>query len=170
MPINEYPNNFSHLVDVDLPALLEQMDVARQNAIPMGDFAIDGLGVATIARQLGLTGDFPGCYLLLERERPIYAGISRGVLQRLRQHARGTTHFDASLAYRIAADRMPHNHTRSRAMQTEEFKAQFEAAKTYIRTLNVAYVRIDNPLVLYVFEPYCAMHYDTAEWNTFETH
>jgi len=55
-------------------------------------------------------------------------------------------------------------------MQTEEFKAQFEAAKIYIRALNVAYVRIDNPLVLYVFEPYCAMHYDTAEWNTFETH
>lgn len=170
MPIDQYPNTFAHLVGVDMPALLAQLEAAKRTPVSMADFAIDGVGVATLARQLGLTGDFPGCYLLLEGDRPIYVGISRAVLQRLRQHVRGTTHFDASLAYRIAAQRMPHNHTRSRAMKTEEFKAEFDAAKTYIRTLNVAYVRIENPLVLYVFEPYCAMHYDTAEWNTFETH
>jgi predicted GIY-YIG superfamily endonuclease len=170
MPIDQYPNTFSHLVDVELPALLARMEEVRRIPVSMADFAINGVGVTTLARQLGLTADFPGCYLLLERDRPIYVGISRAVLQRLRQHVRGTTHFDASLAYRIAAQRMPHDHTRSRAMETEEFKAEFDAAKTYIRDLNAAYVRIENPLVLYVFEPYCAMHYDTANWNTFETH
>ena len=170
MPIDQYPNTFAHLVEVDLPPLIAQMETARLDPVSMAEFAIDGVGVTTLARQLGLPGDFSGCYVLLEGNHPIYVGISRAVLQRLRQHVRGTTHYGASLAYRIAAQRMPHNHTRSRAMESEEFKAQFDAAKSYIRALNVAYVRIENPLVLYVFESYCAMHYDTAEWNTFETH
>jgi hypothetical protein len=170
MPIDQYPGTFDLLVGTELPALLDQLETSKQNPIPMGDFAIDGVGVASLTRNLGLTGDFPGCYLLLDGVRPFYIGISKGVLQRLRQHVRGTTHFDASLAYRIAAHRMPHQHTRSRAMETEQFKDQFDAAKDYIRQLNVAYVRVNNPLVLYIFEPYCAMHFDTAEWNTFETH
>jgi hypothetical protein len=42
--------------------------------------------------------------------------------------------------------------------------------KEYIRSLNGAYVKIINPLALSVFEPYCAMKFDTSEWNTFETH
>jgi hypothetical protein len=65
---------------------------------------------------------------------------------------------------------MPHRNTRSKAMETEEFKAQFNAAKEYIRSLNVAFVKIINPLALYVFEPYCAMRFNTDVWNTFETH
>jgi hypothetical protein len=35
-------------------------------------------------------------------------------------------------------------------------------------------VKIDNPLELYLFEPYCALELDTrfeaGGWNTFETH
>ena len=48
--------------------------------------------------------------------------------------------------------------------------AFIDRAKEYLRSLNVAYVQISNPLVLYVFEPYCAMHFDTSQCNTFETH
>jgi hypothetical protein len=55
-------------------------------------------------------------------------------------------------------------------MEEEEFKVQFDAAKTYLRGLHVAFVKIINPLALYIFEPYCAMTFDTSEWNTFETH
>ena len=102
MPINEYLNEFSHLVGADLPALLAQMDDARKKPNLMADFAIRGAGVVTLARKLGMNEDFPGCYLLIEGTRPIYVGISRGVLKRLRQHVLGNTHYDASLAYRIA--------------------------------------------------------------------
>ena len=33
-----------------------------------------------------------------------------------------------------------------------------------------AYVDIENPLELYVFEAYAAMALGTFEWNTFRTH
>lgn len=170
MAIDQYESKFNFLVETELPAFLASIEKERQNPIPMTEFAIEGVGVAGLCKRFGLSQDFSGCYVLSENIKPIYVGISQGVLQRLRQHVRGTTHFDASLAYRIAAKRMPHNHTRSRAMETEEFKVQFNTAIDYIRSLTVAFVKITNPLALYVFEPYCAMHYDTSEWNTFETH
>lgn len=141
-----------------------------ENPVSMGDFAIDGLGVVGLSQQLGLQKDFPGCYVLMDNKNPIYVGISKNVLQRLRQHVRGTTHFDASLAYRIAAHRMPHGFTRSAAMEEDDFKAEFDDAKAYLRALEASFVEINNPLVLYLFEPYCAMQFDTSDWNTFETH
>lgn len=170
MPIDQYEHTFQHLVDSDLPSYMATLETMIIDPIPMGDFAIDGVGVAALSERLALQGDFPGCYVLIDRGKPIYVGISKNVLQRLRQHVRGTTHFDASLAYRIAAQRMPHRHTRAKAMEADEFKAQFDTAKMYLRSLQVAYVKIINPLALYVFEPYCAIRFDTSEWNTFEAH
>jgi len=170
MSIDQYEHSFQHLVEVDLPKYMGQLEASMKRSISMSEFAIDGVGVASLCRLFDLKEDFPGCYVLMEENTPIYVGISRNVLQRLRQHVRGTTHFDASLAYRIAAHQMPHEHTRSQAMEQDEFKKQFDTTKEYLRGLNVAYVKIINPLVLYVFEPYCALRFDTKEWNTFETH
>ena len=170
MSIDNYAEKFDYLVTTDLPRYMTSLREAIKNPIQMGDFAIAGVGVAGLRRRLSLTSDFPGCYLLLDRGQPIYVGISGAVLQRLRQHVRGTTHFDASLAYRIAADEMPHTHTRSKAMELDEFKRCFAKARSYLRGLQVAYVKIENPLALYVFEPYCAMEFGTSKWNTFETH
>jgi hypothetical protein len=170
MTIDNYAESFDYLVNSDFPRYMAFLQNAINNPVQMGDFAIDGVGLVGLCRQFSHESDFPGCYILLDLGVPIYVGISRAVLQRLRQHVRGTTHFDASLAYRIAAEAMPHTHTRAKAMDLEEFKAQFDSAKNYLRGLQVAYVRIDNPLVLYVFEPYCAMKFGTSRWNTFETH
>lgn len=170
MPIDQYDNSFEHLVTVDLPQLMSLLEADMNAPRPMADFAIEGEGPRALCQKYGLEDDFPGCYVLIENGKPIYVGISRTVLARLRQHVRGTTHFDASLAYRIAARRMPRGHTRAKAMEAEDFKAQFAAAKEYLRNLNVAYVKIINPLALYVFEPYCAMRFDTSMWNNFETH
>lgn len=33
----------------------------------------------------------------------------------------------------------------------------------------IAYLEIENSMVLYLFEPYCAMELDTAEFNRFDT-
>src|SRR5437867_787776 len=79
----------------------------------MADFAVEGIGVRSLLQRFQLEDDFRGCYVLLEAQRPVYVGISQGVLQRLRQHVRGATRFDASLAYRMAASRRPHGLTRS---------------------------------------------------------
>lgn len=168
MPIDQYEHSFEYLVGTELPQHMVTLEQAMK--ISMAEFAAGGVGVAALTQRFGLEADFQGCYVLSQNERPIYVGISKNVLQRLRQHVRGTTHFDASLAYRIAAQKMPHRNTRSKAMETEEFKAQFNAAKEYLRSLNVAFVKIINPLALYVFEPYCAMRFNTDVWNTFETH
>ena len=70
--------------------------------------------------------------------------------------------------------------------EAEEYRARKqvdrelqEARKTleereYIRGLNVAFIEIPNPLVLHIFEAYCAMELDTGTdvggWNTFRTH
>ena len=123
-----------------------------------------------VAKQLGLSRDFSGCYVLLEEERPVYVGISRKVLGRLRQHLRGKTHFDASLAYAVAQRRYPIDGHRSTVMEHPEFQSAFAEAKAYLRGLRVAFVEIDNPLELYLFEAYAAMQLGTYEWNTFRTH
>jgi len=170
MPINEYENSFSHLVEKDLPSYLEeiQRDIVKQRAMSL--FSEKGKGVITTCKELGLKSDFSGCYLLLENEKPVYVGISRKVIARLRQHVCGNTHYDASLAYRIAAKDFDHKKTRSEAMKDVIFKAAFLKARSYIESLTVAFVEIENPLALYVFEPYCAMYFNTDKWNSFRTH
>jgi hypothetical protein len=120
--------------------------------------------------RLGRDRDFSGCYVLMRDRKPFYVGISRGVVGRLRQHGKGTTHFDASLAYRMACEKMPHELTRDEAMKDPDFRRAFDEAQTLIRHSSVAFVEISNPLELYLFEAYCAIELDTSEWNTFRTH
>lgn len=70
--------------------------------------------------------------------------------------------------------RHPHGKTAANAMQDEDFKARFEEAHGYLKSLNVAFIEIENPLELYLFEAYCALELDTSfdagGWNSFETH
>jgi hypothetical protein len=128
------------------------------------------VGARGIAKRLILPGDFPGCYLFQEGTRAIYVGISRSVLGRIRQHLRGKTHFDASLAYRMAKRKMPTRLQRTEAMQDAAFQVVFEECQAYLRTLQVSFIPIENDLVIYLFEAYCAIELDTADWNTFRTH
>lgn len=137
---------------------------------PVSLFAQDKVGPASIARQCNLAGDFSGCYVLVDGDTPIYVGISRKVLNRLRQHVRGRTHFDASFAYAIAQRRQPTAGSRGATMATPKFRAAFDEAQKYLRGLSVAFIAIDNPLELYVFEAYAAMSLGTHQWNTFRTH
>lgn len=137
---------------------------------PLSLFAQVKVGPANIARQCKLAGDFSGCYVLVDGNTPIYVGISRKVLTRLRQHVRGRSHFDASFAYAIAQRHKPTTGSRSAAMATPKFLAAFDEAQKHLRCLSVAFIAIDNPLELYVFEAYAAMSLGTHEWNTFRTH
>ena len=56
----------------------------------------------------------------------------------------------------------------------DAFHSQFAHARNHLMSLDVAFVEIDNPLGLYLFEPYCALELDTGfeagGWNTFDTH
>jgi hypothetical protein len=93
------------------------------------EFCTAGAGVKSILRRLGRTIDFSGCYIFTRGKKPFYVGISRGVIGRLRQHGTGKTHFDASLAYRMACEKAPHKMTRSMAMKNTKFQKQFQDAQ-----------------------------------------
>ena len=170
MSIDNCQHTFNQLATEVFPRYMAILRSRIEQPTPMAEFAVKGVGVASLFRRFNINSDFEGCYVLIDGTRPIYVGISRTVLQRLRQHVRGTTHFDATLAYRIAATRNPHNTTSLKAMANKDFHVGFAKAQHYIRELNVAFIEIPNPLELYLFEAFCAMELDTNEWNTFKTH
>jgi hypothetical protein len=168
--IDDCRHTFEELAQSILPAHMKRLEAALDNRRPMSLFAQLKLGPVSLARRCDVPSDFSGCYVLLEGERPVYVGISRKVLSRLRQHVRGRTHFDASLAYRIAQKRQPTSGKRTAAMNDPAFKRVFDGAKEYLAGLEVSFVEIKNPLELYVFEAYAAMSLRTHEWNSFRTH
>ncbi len=170
VPVDGCPHSFDELAREVLPQLMTEMRGAIADARPMSDFAQSGVGVTTLLRSERRDVDFPGCYVMLDAGRPVYVGISRKVFTRLRQHVLADTHNSATLAYRMAAKWTGHSMRRQEAMEDPEFKREFGRAREMIRAFDVAYVEVDNPLVLHVFEPYAALELGTGEWNTFETH
>jgi hypothetical protein len=140
----------------------------------MSEFSQQGVGVATLLKRISLESDPPACYVLIDRGRPVYVGISKAVINRLRGHVRGRDHLTATLAYRMAATKHPHSKIASEAMKDPKFRKRFIEQQDYLRSLNVAFIEIPNPLVLHIFEAYCAMELDTGTdvggWNTFRTH
>jgi hypothetical protein len=170
MPIDACTHTFTEMVSMILPSDMTRLRAALDAQLPLSSFSSDGFGVKSILKQLERTRDFSGCYVLLRDARPFYVGISRGVIQRLRQHVKGKTHFDASLAYLMATEKTGHTMKRADAMKDPEFLRAFLEAQALLRNCSVAFIEIDNPLELYLFEAYCAMELDTFEWNTFRTH
>ena len=170
MPVDNCHHDFDALAAKVLPGYLKQLQAAIDKPHKAAEFAKPGVGPVAIAKTLGHEADFSGCYVLLEKSAPIYVGISRSVLSRIRQHVTGKSHFDASLVYAVAQRRFPTKGKRGQVMEDAGFRGEFEKAQQYLRGLSVAFIEIENPLELYVFEAYAAMALDTAEWNTFRTH
>lgn len=170
MAIDKCKHSFKELAKTVLPGYMNEINKKITLPVSMSEFSTKGVGKKTTLKNLKIKNDFSGCYVLIENNHPIYVGISRTVINRLLQHGKGATHFDASLAYRIANHGVQHNLTRSNAMKTDTFKKRFKKAKERISKMNVAYVKIDNDLEIYLFEAYCAMELDTKKWNTFATH
>lgn len=170
MLIDDCPHDFATLTNRIIPEHFRRLRAQIERPLLMADFAVEGSGVRSLLLKHGHTSDFSGCYVLIDQGRPIYVGISRTVFARLRQHVMGKSHFDASLAYRIATQRAPHSMTRGQAMQDQGFQTAFANAKSYLRSLQVATIDISNPVELYVFEVCAAMELQTSTWNTFRTH
>src|ERR1019366_4684734 len=170
MPIDACTSTFAEMAAIILPGDMAKLRAALAAPLPMFSFCKQGFGVRSILSGLRRSNDFTGCYVLLREGKPFYVGISRTVVQRLRQHVTGNTHFDASLAYLMATTKTGHDMKRSDAMQDAAFRIAFEKARELLRDCSVAFIEIDNPLELYLFEAYCAMELDTCEWNTFRTH
>ena len=170
MAIDNCEYSFKTLAEQVLPNHMARMRKAMGTPFDMIQFGTKGIGPKSILECLGRSEDFPGCYVLMDGTNPVYVGISRSVIQRLLQHLKGTSHFDASLAYRIASEHYPHHMDREKAMTHPGFKEAFGKAKNYLKSLRVAFIEIENDLEVYLFEVYCAMKLDTSKWNSFRTH
>ena len=170
MAIDGCTSTFAEMARTILPDHMARLRPVLATSLPLSSFCRAGIGVRSILLELGRRNDFSGCYVLLREGKPFYVGISRTVVQRLRQHVTGKTHFDASLAYLMATDKTGHEMRRADAMQDAAFREAFNEAQALLRACSVAFIEISNPLELYLFEAYCAMELDTAEWNTFVTH
>jgi predicted GIY-YIG superfamily endonuclease len=170
MSVDDCKHKFADLSLNVLPGYFAELSRRMEKPLPLAQFAKDGVGVAKILSRLGLPSDFAGCYLIMDGTKPIYIGISRAVVARLRQHVKGKTHFDASLAYRMARKAEPHESTRSEAMANDQFNAAFRKAQADLARMNCTFLEVSNPLERYLFEVLCAMELGTSEWNTFETH
>lgn len=170
MAIDGCSHTFATLAAEVLPQRMAEMRLKMQTPLSMADFAKAGTGIKTHLRRLGLQEDVSGCYVLLDGQRPFYVGISQHVITRLVQHVKGRTHFDASLAYRMACKQCPHESTREDAMTQPLFQQAFAKAKGRLASMQVAFLPISSPVELCLFEVYCAVELDTGDWNTFQTH
>ena len=153
-----------------LPKYMANMRQAMESPVAMSLFSAERRQFTQLKRDFAHPQDFSGCYVLIENRIPKYVGISRKVFRRLKQHVTGESHNDASLAYLIASKELTHGTTRDKAMEMSDFREVFGSAKDRLRAMSCAFVEIQNPLELYLFEAFCAMELDTSDWNTFETH
>ena len=170
MAIDACDYSFAHLASEVLPGHMRRLRQSLKDPVAASTFSKVGVGPSTIAAALGHDADFAGCYVLARARAPFYVGISRKVIARVRQHMLGASHEQASLAYAIAKKRMPKSGTRDSAMSDPRFRREFDTAQLSLRRATVAFVQIDNPLELHLFEPFAAMELDTRAWNTFRTH
>jgi len=170
MPIDNCKFTFKELADSELPGRMVSMKNALKSPYEMSLFSENGVGKATILKKLGLSQDFQGCYVFIDDTVPVYVGISRSVIQRLIQHVKGKTHFDASLAYRMATFNYSHDMSRGEAMENEDFIRFFHDARKRLSSMKIAFIEITSDVELYLFEVYCSMELDTAQWNSFKTH
>lgn len=170
MPLDGCPYTFEELAEKVLPDLMGRLRETMKTPHEASWFCSKGRGVKTLVRELGLTRDPSGLYVFLEADRPIYVGISRHVLARLRQHLTGDDHFLATLVYSMAYAKWGRTARRSELMKNAGFMKQFRAMRDELRGCKVAFIEIDDPVTMYLFEVYAAMKLDTGQWNEFKTH
>jgi len=170
MPIDNCSHTYEDLTVYVLPKYFQLLETAIQSPIVAEAFLGFKSATKEILNLLSRSRDFPGCYVFLDGDRPIYVGISRGVIKRLVQHLNTDSHYSASLVYRMASGDYPHEMKRDQAMKDEKFKAKFLSAQERLRRMKVAFIEINNDLELYLFEVFASMKLDTGTWNTFRTH
>ena len=170
MPIDNCTYTFEELSRTVLPRLFDELRRSMASPLSASTFVGPKSTTKELLSRVSRTTDFPGCYVFLDGEDPVYVGISRSVLKRLVQHLNFDSHYSASLVYRMATEDYPHEMKRDQAMRDEQFREIFFSAQDRLRNMNVAYVEINNDLELYVFEVFAAMKLDTDTWNTFRTH
>ena len=96
--------------------------------------------------------------------KPIYVGITRTFVNRLRNHGWGLGHSQATLAFLMAKNHHDELHLR------QDFPEELiEPFREKVRSLRVAVWPVENPYDLHFHEVAVAGILKT-KWNTFKTH
>lgn len=108
-----------------------------------------------------------GCYVISLNQSAKYVGIAKNIRKRLQDHL-STEPSRANLSVRITAKRL--NLTLKHIKKYESFLKEFNlTCDDLVENYSIAWVTIENPLEMYIFEPYCAMKLNTIEYNFFDT-
>ncbi|HWD38396.1 MAG TPA: GIY-YIG nuclease family protein [Fimbriimonas sp.] len=98
--------------------------------------------------------ELPGIYLLSEGSNHLYAGRTRKLGQRIRNHCLGgSKHNQAVFAFRLAREATGKiiadyagDGRRAQLVQDPEFKAHFDSSKLRIQGMDLRYVEEHDPL------------------------
>lgn len=113
-----------------------------------------------------------GLYIFYENSKPIYVGISRAIIRRLKNHFLGRSHFEASLVYLILRDK--HDNTRGLYQGERATLPQFLDERASMQAKmradwDIRILPMQDNYMMYFIEFYLACKLKT-KWNSFETH
>jgi hypothetical protein len=177
MSINNTSYTFNQIVDEVAPKKLEELQKCM--AYSTCHFGVKKQGVKAIIEKLELPykDDFKGLYVFYEDDKPIYVGISKNVLKRIRQHVKCEKQNESSFAYLLTIEHTKQNSitipvgTREERMVSEEFFGLFNlTVRTRILKMKVKFIEIKCDVSFYLSEVYFAMQLNTDMFNSFETH
>lgn len=113
-----------------------------------------------------------GLYILFDKENPVYAGISGNVVNRIKQHFNGKSHYSASLVYLMAKEEY-------RTETNKEYKGvraefDFEKYRSNIqremkKSWRFSIIPVEDCYKLHLMEFFFACELKTF-WNSFKTH
>ncbi|AVO50373.1 hypothetical protein C6568_14830 [Melaminivora suipulveris] len=156
MPLHDCRFSFQELANVELPALMLQLR-ERMEQPHRGTAALHGDAVVPDAR---------GAYIWIVEGKRVYVGIANRLRRRIRDHVCADPS-RANLAVRMAAKHL--GLPVSAVKRSPEFQTAFAQAQSVLTQASFACIEIPNPLVLYLFEPFCSMELDTGDFNRFDT-
>lgn len=109
--------------------------------------------------------DISGVYVLFDKDIPVYVGISKQIVKRIKQHMKGKRHNESTVAYIIYSKRFPHTAERAKS-QYDRYRLEIQKE---MLLWGVKIILEDDPYAMDFLEKYFAIKLQT-KWNTFSTH
>ena len=88
MAIDGCNRSFIDLAQNVLPNYMANLRIAMKRPKPLSEFVEIGVGPTILYRRYGLQNDPMGCYVFIDKKKPIYVGISKHIIQRIMEHIR----------------------------------------------------------------------------------
>jgi predicted GIY-YIG superfamily endonuclease len=113
------------------------------------------------------TTDFSGMYVFYHDDIPFYVGISRKVLNRLNQHLKGKSHFNATLAHKLCRKLFP-NEINTRSEFHNSKSKEISQVQDFLSKCKLKIFPVVDPNELYLLEVYTSLELGST-FNDFKT-